>query len=129
VMDREFETVDICENLHDIFERIESTNETYYLVIDKKDHFWGVLSFQDIRSVLSQHTLDYLIIAKDIVHEDSVTLNFDDDLEKAFSMFSLQDLKLIPVVDEYNQNKVIGVLRREDLIDYYNGRLIETLRR
>jgi Mg/Co/Ni transporter MgtE len=98
-------------------------------VIDKKDHFWGVLSFQDIRSVLSQHTLDFLIIAKDIVHEESVTLNFDDDLEKAFGLFSLQDLKLIPVVDEYNENKVIGVLRREDLVDYYNGRLIETLRR
>jgi len=129
VMDREFETVDICENLHNIFEKIESTNETYFLVIDKNDHFWGVLSFQDIRSVLSQHTLDYLIIAKDIVHEESVTLNFDDDLDKAFSLFSLQDLKLIPVVDEYNENKVIGVLRREDLVDYYNGRLIETLRR
>jgi len=129
VMDRKFDTVDIRDNLHSILEKIEGTNETYFLVIDKKEHFWGVLSFQDIRSVLSQHTLDYLVIAKDIVREDSVTLNFDDDLEKAFGMFGLQDLKLVPVVDEYNDNRVIAVLRREDLIDYYNGRLIETLRR
>ena len=128
VMVREFETVDISESLHSIFDKIEHTHESYFLVIDKRERFWGVLSFQDIRGVLSQHTLDYLVIAKDIVHEDTVTLTYDDDLEKAFGLFHLQDLKLIPVVDPSNENRVIGVLRREDLIDYYNSRLIETLR-
>ena len=97
-------------------------------MIYKRDHFWGVISFQDIRSVLSQHTLDYLVIAKDIVHEEVVTLSRDATLEEAFELFSVRDLKLIPVVDRNQDNKVIGVLRREDLIDYYNGRLIETLR-
>ena len=128
-MVREFETIDVRENLHQIFARIEDTNESYFLVIDSNDHFWGVLSFQDIRSLLSQRSLDTLVIARDIVHEDTVTLKFDDDLEEAFHLFNVRDLKLIPVVDQHHDNKVIGVLRREDLIDFYNSRLIETLRK
>jgi len=119
VMVREFETIDIRENLHEIFARIEDTNESYFLVIDSHGHFWGVLSFQDIRSLLSQRSLDTLIIARDIVSEGTVTLKFDDDLEEAFHLFNVRDLKLIPVVDQHHDNKVIGVLRREDLIEVY----------
>ena len=83
-------------------------------------------SFQDVRSVLTQHTLDYLVIAKDIVHEDIVTLQATVDLEKAWEIFAARDFKLIPVVEG---DRVKGVLRREDLVEYYNKRLIERLRR
>ena len=31
--------------------------------------------------------------------------------------------------DEYNEDKVVGVIRRQTLINYYNTRLIETLRK
>jgi CIC family chloride channel protein len=128
VMSAEFETIDLSDNLHDIFEKIESTRETYYLVVDRHGRFHGVISFQDIRSVLSQHTLDYLIIAKDIVREEVVTLNPEENLEAATRWFSIRDFKLIPVVEKDRPDKLVGVLRKEDLTDYYNSRLIETLR-
>jgi CIC family chloride channel protein len=51
-----------------------------------------------------------------------------DTLEKAYELAGQKDLKLLPVVDRDNQNKVIGVVRRGVLIGYYNRRLIETLR-
>ena len=35
----------------------------------------------------------------------------------------------LPVVDAAHPGKVIGVVRREDLLDYYNKQLLETLRR
>ena len=68
-------------------------------------------------------------IAQDLLEGDTVLVNFDDDLEKAYRLFNARDLALIPVVDEYDENKVIGVLRRADLMIYYNRQLLETLRR
>ena len=129
VMDTDYETVKQSTPLAEIFHKIEHSRESYFIVTDKEDHLKGVISFQDIRSVLSQHSLDYLVIAKDLLRQDTEVLFFDDDLEKAYQKFSIQDLQLIPVVDEYHDNKVIGVIRRSTLLNYYNKRLLDTLRR
>lgn len=128
IMDENFETILPGTPLASIFHKIEETKESYYIVNDEKGHLCGVISFQDIRSILSQHSLDYLVIAQDLVRGDTVTLNFDDDLEKAYKTFNLKDLELIPVLNEYDDNKVIGVLRKNDMVSYYNKRLIDTLR-
>ncbi len=128
IMDTNFVTISVTTPLAKIFDIIEHTNESYFVVLDNNSHIRGVLSFQDIRSVLSQHSLDYLVIAQDLVQENTCFLDSEDDLEQAFKLFGLRDLKLIPVVHGPEQEKVIGVLRREDLIDYYNKRLLETLK-
>ena len=88
----------------------------------------GVISFQDIRNLLTQHSLDYLCIAADLVSPETDVLDADDDLESAYQLFSQRDFVLLPVVKSDNPLKVIGVVKRERLIDYYNKRLIETLR-
>jgi len=130
IMDREFETIPDATPLAKIFHAIEHSRESYFIVTNKHGHLKGVLSFQDIRSVLSEHSLDFLVIAKDLIHERPATLDANDTLEKAYRAFNIQDLKLIPVVDGSGSgpNEVIGVLRREDMIDYYNKQLIDTLR-
>ncbi|HOD67464.1 MAG TPA: chloride channel protein, partial [candidate division Zixibacteria bacterium] len=112
VMSREFETVDISASLHDILVKIEESRESYFLVMDRREVLRGVISFQDIRAVLSQRTLDRLVIARDIVHEEVVTLGTDDTLERAFQLFSARGLRLIPVVDGGPGERVVGVLRR-----------------
>jgi len=129
IMDTEFQTISVSTPLATIFNVLEHSRESYFIVLGRDERIKGVLSFQDIRSLLSQHSLDYLVIAQDMVKEDITLLSPDDDLEQAFKIFGLRDLKLIPVTKGGEQGEVIGVIRREDLIDYYNKRLIETLRR
>jgi CIC family chloride channel protein len=129
IMDTNFETVLASLPLIEIFHRIEESPESYFIVVNKAGRLHGVLSFQDIRSLLSQHELDYLVIADDVVAKETIVLHVDDDLEKAQTLFGRRDFKLLPVVSPSEPDKTIGVVRREDLIDYYNRRLIETLRR
>ncbi len=129
IMDKSFETISASATLQQIFHRVETSSDSYFIVVDRRDHIRGVLSFQDLRSLLSQHTLDHLVIANDLVRENAVVLNDDDDLEKAFNLFGMQDLKMIPVIDRNSGDSIIGVLRREELIEYYNKMLIDTLRR
>ena len=129
IMDENYEKVSPTTPLAEIFKKIENSFESYFVVCDSAGHLNGVISFQDIRSILSQHSLDYLIIAQDLIYEDTDTINFDDTLEQAYQKFNVKDLQLMPVLDKYHDNKVIGVIRRETLINYYNKQLIDTLRR
>lgn len=129
VMDSQFETIAAATTLLDIFHVIERSRESYFVVVDRQGLMKGVLSFQDIRNLLSQHTLDYLVIAQDLVVPETLVLHADDDLEQAYNRFGQRDFLLIPVVERDNPRKVVGVVRRETLIDYYNKRLIDQLRK
>ena len=130
IMDPKFETVSISTPLAGIFQKLEQSNESYFVVVDHQQNLKGVISFQDIRSYLSQHTLDYLVIAQDLVHPITDVVIPDDDLEKAFGIFGIKDLRMLPVVTgEKDAQKVIAVIRRDSLLDYYNRQLIETLKR
>ncbi len=128
VMDTEFETIPSSTTLLDIFNIIEHSRESYFIVADRQGQMKGVLSFQDIRNLLSQHTLDYLVIAQDLVSPEPVVLRLGDDLEKAYSVFGQRDFVLVPVVEDGDSRKVVGVVRRDNLIDFYNKQLIEKLR-
>jgi len=128
IMDRNFVTIPATMPLARFLSTIEHSSESYFVVIDDKEHFLGVLSFQDIRSLLSQHSLDYLVIAEDLVKPNSDVVRVDDTLEKAFQMCGRKDLKLLPVINPADEKKIIGVVRRSVLVGYYNRRLIETLR-
>ncbi|MFH1687021.1 MAG: chloride channel protein [bacterium] len=128
VMDGNFTSIVASTPLAEIFRIIERSNESYFVVVDKLQRLKGVLSFQDLRSLLSEHSLDYLAIAHDLVHPETAVVYPDDTLEQAYNLVNLRDLKLIPVVQRSDNKRVIGVVRREELMDYYNKRLIETLR-
>ena len=128
VMDPNFETIPAARTLLDIFHTIENSRESYFVVVDRNGNMRGMLSFQDIRNLLSSHTLDYLVIAQDLVSPETVVLHTNDDLDKAYLLFGQRGYLLIPVVDPKEPKKVLGVLRRDDLIDFYNKQLIERLR-
>lgn len=129
VIDTEFDVIPASMNLHDIFRHIETSKESYYVVNDKSGNLKGVISLQAIRNLLSQHALDYLVIAQDMVPPETVVIMKTDSLEQAHKVFGQHDFKLLPVVTHDNPHKVIGVIRKESLIDSYNRWLLETLRR
>jgi CIC family chloride channel protein len=129
IMDRDFETIPASMPLARVFQTIENSSESYFIVVDGANRMKGVLSFQDIRSLLSQHSLDFLVIAQDLIKSDTIRVSSQDTLEQAYHSFGLSDLQMIPVVDTNDPDRVIGVIRRSDLITYYNKRLLDTLRR
>jgi CIC family chloride channel protein len=127
VMDRNFETISPTTHLREIIHKIESTRESYYMVVDTNRCLRGVISLQDLRGFLTKSGLDDLVIAEDIAHTDIVTVEPDDNLEEVRRKFALQDLQLLPVVEPRNGNRIIAVLRHNDMMTVYNKRLIETL--
>jgi len=127
VMDRRFETISPSTPLRDIIRKIESTRETYYMVVDADHNLHGVISLQDIRGVLTSSALQDLVIAEDIAHTEVITVTPEDDLEAVRNKFALQDMQLLPVIDPRHANRLVAVLRYSDMMTVYNKRLIETI--
>ncbi|HDL03630.1 MAG TPA: CBS domain-containing protein, partial [candidate division Zixibacteria bacterium] len=128
IMDQEFEALPAAMPLAKIMEKVEASKGTTFMVVDRLGKFVGILSFQDMLGILTQHTLDYLVIAKDIATTDFVTVYPDDDLETALGRLNLKGFKMLPVVNRNDPSIILGVLRREDLIQHYNKKLIETFK-
>jgi len=112
VMDRKFETIRPWTHLREIIHQVEASRESYFMMVDKDQHLHGIISFQDLRGVLTKPGLLDLIIAEDIAHTDIITIKPDDNLEDVRSKFALQDLQLLPVVED--GNRIVGVLRHDD---------------
>lgn len=128
VMRTQFETMTASTTLGEIFARFEQSNENYFVVIDGESRLIGVLAIEDVRALITRRTVDQLIVAQDIIRAHPSALKPDDDLESATKAFALRDTRLLPVVDQGDARRVVGVLARDDLTNFYNRRLVELMR-
>ena len=81
---------------------------------------------RDLRNCLPNITeLSDLIVAADIMTKNVFTINPDDSLAKAFEIFEGKAISTLPVVEEKNQGKILGILKKNDLILAYNSKILK----
>ena len=125
VMSHRWESISFSMPLGKLLPFVESSKESIFPVVDYKGDLEGTISFQDIRSLITKRGLDDLVIVKDVVSSNPLTLFPDETLINALQKFGLQDVEALPVVERHNPKKLVGVLKRGDVILYYNRKLIE----
>lgn len=128
VMDTRFETIRSDLSLKQIFHRVADSTESYFVVVDRGDEFKGMVTLQDLRSLITQQHAAELILAADIAKPAPIVIHPEDSLEEALNQLDLRGLKLLPVVAPLEPNRVVGVVRRESLVDFYNRRLLDVVR-
>jgi CIC family chloride channel protein len=63
--------------------------------------------------------------ARDVMTTRIVSVTPDDDLNTALKRFTDLNLDELPVVDKDDKTKLLGMLRRKDVISRYNQRLAQ----
>jgi CIC family chloride channel protein len=129
VMSQKWEPISNSMPLGKLLPFVESSNDSFFPVVDYKGDLEGTISFQDIRNLITKRSLDDLVIVKDVVSSNPLTLFPDETLLNALQKFGLQDVEALPVVERNNPRKLIGILKRGDVITYYNRKLIEKMSR
>ncbi|MFQ6002744.1 MAG: chloride channel protein [Candidatus Zixiibacteriota bacterium] len=125
VMSQQWESISHSMPLGKLLSFVESSKESTFPVVDYKGDLEGTMSLQDIRNLITKRSLDNLVIVKDVVSSNPLTLFPDETLISALQKFGLQDVEALPVVERHNPRKLVGVLKRGDVISYYNRKLIE----
>ncbi|MBU2536920.1 MAG: chloride channel protein [Proteobacteria bacterium] len=114
-------------NVDQLLTIFSMTRDSFYFpVIDESGRMIGVVSLQDVKSILHDEELRLSAKVGNICTRKVVVLTPEDNLHTAMSMFDAKGLEEIPVVEDEDNRWVVGMLKRRDVIAAYNK---EVLRR
>jgi CIC family chloride channel protein len=122
-------------------QKLQETWHHGFPVIDDKKNFVGIVTLSDLKrakdKVSTRKELAGLVVA-DIMTKEVLSCKPDDTLPEALRKFGQLDIGRLPVIDPANPNKLLGMLRRADIIrtyskialkdtaPYYSTRMLET---
>ncbi len=98
----------------------------YFPVVDESGRMTGVVSLQDVKSILHDEELRLSARVGNICTRKVVVLTPGDNLYTAMGLFDTKGLEAIPVVEATDNRWVVGMLKRSEAIAAYNK---EVLRR
>jgi CIC family chloride channel protein len=127
VMDAPKVTIPSTMPLVEVLETLTRTRDDAFPVVDRQGRLTGVISYSDLRDVVRERWSEdtkYLIIAQDVATTHPVTITPDANLNEAMKKFGIWDMEQLPVVDAKDSNRLVGILRRRDVINAYNRALM-----
>ena len=124
IMREDVTTVPEGMALIDLINTFKIQDVSYLHVVDKGQHLVGIISFRDIRPILAEEGVHYLIIAKDVATTDLATVSPDDTIQHALQVMSERGISQLPVVTQHNGKKIIATLREKDVIAAYDNAVI-----
>ena len=111
--------------LDEIVHRLAHNHQHYFPVIDSDEQIVGIFTDDDVRSYLYDDVLWDLVVARDIMITNFVSVSPDDDLNTAMKAFTSLNLDELPVVHAEDSGQLLGMLRRKETIAAYNQRVME----
>ena len=119
-------TFDVKAHFKEIIEGIQHAKHIYYPVLEN-GYLYGILSLDDLKSVMFEEGLDDIIVAGEICSKDKlIYIHEDDSLSVALQKMSIKGIGAIPVVEEDNDKLILkGLLRRSDIIMAYNKAIMK----
>lgn len=130
VMIKKMDTIPENMTFASFLEILSKSKTQYYPIIDAQGLLSGIVSFQDIREIMLEEGLEHLVVMKELAETNLIKLFPHDSLADAIKKFGVKDIETIPVVDPINDRKLLGVVKRKDVIDAYNkGILLKQLER
>jgi len=126
VITEEVDFISEKANVNHLLEIFQIAKDSFYFpVVDDTGHMVGIISLQDVKGVLHDKELRLSATVGDICTRDVLTLTPDDNLYTAMTYFDVKGIAEIPVVESREDQWVIGMLKRTDVVDAYNREVIK----
>jgi chloride channel protein, CIC family len=113
------------ESLSGIVHALAESTQRYYPVVDAEGRMVGIFSAEDVRSYLYDDAIWRIANARDVMKGRFVTVSPAEDLNSALGKFTSLNVDELPVIDPVEQGRLLGMLRRKEVIAAYNRRRIE----
>ena len=120
---RDFVSVGPDLPLKEMDQLITGTRQICFPVINAEGKYEGLFGLNDMRQFLYDSDLAELAVAADLVTA-AEPLTLDMDLSSAISRFAHSRFEELPIVDGSEPHKVMGLLRRQDVIAAYSSQLL-----
>ncbi|MBV5316704.1 MAG: chloride channel protein [Desulfobulbaceae bacterium] len=102
-----------------------ASNSFYFPVINQKGLMVGVVSMQDVKTILHSEEERVCHLVGGICARDVIMLTPDTNLYEAMKLFDIKGIDEIPVVESIEEPWVLGMLKRQDVITAYNHEMLK----
>lgn len=124
VMVKKPETIPENMTLGQFADFIASTRHTNFPLVSSNGEMSGIISVQDFMGVVFEKDLMNLIVVKELATLDVITVAADDNLDQAMKKIGYRNIEQLPVVQQDNGNKLVGIISRRDMVSAYNKELM-----
>ncbi len=101
------------------------TTQHYFPVMDNQERLVSIFSINDVRGVLFSPEIEHLVVMKDIGPSDIIVATPSEDLNSVLKKFTTKNIDSLPVVQEEDHGRLIGMLNRREVITFYNQKVAE----
>ncbi|MDQ4074380.1 MAG: CBS domain-containing protein, partial [Thermoproteota archaeon] len=94
-------------------------------IIEDDGKVIGILTTIDIlRAIKEDKNIDTLK-ARDIMTKDPIVIDQQTDILEIIDIMDKEGIEMVPVIDKENDNRIIGVLSRKDILEEkFNERFV-----
>ncbi len=103
-------------NFEEVVSYIEHSHDNTYPVVDDRMRVVGVIRYPLLSNVMFDDTVSQLVCAEDLVTKCDGVLHPDEPAKHAFELFQAETDDCIPVVSRGEQQELLGVVRRSDVM-------------
>ena len=124
VMNRDPESIPESMTLRQFAEFIASTRHTNFPLVNAAGELSGIISVQDFLGVVFEQDLMDLVVVQELATIDVITVCASDDLDTAMKRIGYRNIEQLPVVDPLQNNRLVGIISRRDMVSAYNRELM-----
>jgi chloride channel protein, CIC family len=111
--------------LEEIAERFLTGSNNFLPVVDAEKRLIGVVALQDLKEFLSSANDLHGVIAFDVMRAAPKTLTPSQPLLDALPTVLQSELRNVPVVNNYSENRLVGAVARAELLTIFSEAIAE----
>jgi CIC family chloride channel protein len=122
VMSSELNTISVEDSLEAFSRMIHQTHRHGAIVVNTEGHLWGIITLSDFETALAnQRSLEATAVFEVATPISRLLTTFPDEtIGQALSRMSPRGLGRLPVVSREDPRRVVGVIRRQDIVRAYH---------
>jgi CIC family chloride channel protein len=106
----------------ELVKTVTRSGESHFPVVDRDGKMTGILSINDVRSVLFEDTVDHLIVARDVATSNVVRALWNDTLQQALEKMAAINVDELPVACEERPDEIVAMISKREIVNYYYER-------
>ncbi len=114
-MDPKVDGVPFIMTVPELIRKMRDTHRSGFVVVDEAMSLLGIVTAKDVENAVLEKSAEELTVA-DICTRNVAVCRPDQTLSTALSQFGVHSYGRLPVIDPLHPTKVIGVLKRQDVI-------------
>ncbi len=117
VMRRNVETIREDMPFNEILKFIAHSRYDRFPITDREGNYLGVVDYKDIRDVLVDDVLKKLVVARDLLKPEPLTVTPDRNLKDVLEIFKIHsNITYLPVVSGDEKKKLAGIVSQNDVL-------------